>query len=437
MSTTPRQSWRLIDRIGGGALTSTDTPPPTPSEQGPALVGLLAAVVLIAGLAVAFHLAPALITIAILAAVIMLHEAGHFTLAKLSGMKVTEFFLGFGPRLWSVRKGETEYGIKALPLGGYVRILGMNNVEEVDPADEPRTYRQQTFPRRLATVAAGSTVHFLLAIIAAWSLFAFAHQAKVDPVVADFPKLTSGPTPAQKAGLQVGDRIISYDGNPTHGHWTDLHTYIQHHIGHQITFVVQRAGQQRVVHATPEDAATVTDRGLPLSVDHIGFLGFDSTGRNDSLLAAIPHGLSSFWHDGILGTFRGIGAIFSPSGLTNLGKQVVSNPGKTPADQAAGRPTSVVGIVQIAGQLPGWPLKVLLFMQANAFVGVLNLFPILPFDGGHVVLAIYERIRSRRGRRYVADVNKMLPYAMAVVFVIGFVFLSSLYLDVAHPITLR
>ena len=94
---------------------------------------------------------------------IVAHEFGHFVTAKAAGIKVTEFFVGFGPRLWSVRRGETEYGVKALPLGGYCRILGMNNLEEVDPADEPRTYRQAPLWRRLSVALAGSAMHFLIA----------------------------------------------------------------------------------------------------------------------------------------------------------------------------------------------------------------------------------------------------------------------------------
>ena len=96
---------------------------------------------------------------------VMLHEAGHMIVAKRSGMKVTEFFVGFGPRIWSFRRGETEYGIKAIPAGGYVRIIGMNSIEEVDPEDEPRTYRAASFPKRLATILAGIGVNLLIAFV--------------------------------------------------------------------------------------------------------------------------------------------------------------------------------------------------------------------------------------------------------------------------------
>ena len=104
-----------------------------------------------------------LVVIAALIVTIALHELGHYLTAKWSGMKVTEYFLGFGPRIWSFRRGETDYGVKAIPAGAYVKIIGMNSYEEVDPADESRTYRQQSYPRRLAVAVGGSAMHFLIA----------------------------------------------------------------------------------------------------------------------------------------------------------------------------------------------------------------------------------------------------------------------------------
>jgi membrane-associated protease RseP (regulator of RpoE activity) len=94
---------------------------------------------------------------------VFLHEVGHFSTARLTGMKVTQFFMGFGPRVWSRSKGEVEFGVRALPLGAFVRIIGMNNVDEVDPADESRAYRSQTFPRRLLVITAGSLMHMVIA----------------------------------------------------------------------------------------------------------------------------------------------------------------------------------------------------------------------------------------------------------------------------------
>jgi len=133
-------------------------------------LGYFVAIVLV--LAVVTGFSPFLGVIGALIAIVMLHEFGHFITAKWSGMKVSEYFFGFGPRLWSIKKGETEYGIKAIPAGGYVRILGMNNLEQVDPADEPRTYRQKSYPRRLLVAVAGSTMHFIIAffiLVVIWS----------------------------------------------------------------------------------------------------------------------------------------------------------------------------------------------------------------------------------------------------------------------------
>src|SRR3954471_14025073 len=150
---------------------------------------------------------------------VMLHEAGHYLAARRAGMKATEFFLGFGPRLWSFRRGETEYGVKALPAGGYVRIIGMSNLEEVDAADEPRTFRRGTTTNRLIVILAGVTVNILLA----WVLFtvALAGQGKL----ADGPNTTAvrivQGSAAADAGLRVGDRFVAINGAPVHS-WEDL-----------------------------------------------------------------------------------------------------------------------------------------------------------------------------------------------------------------------
>src|SRR5438874_1601085 len=142
----------------------TDEPKaPVEIDNRERLVRLVYFVAVVLVLAIVTGFSPFLGVIGALVAIVMLHEFGHFVTAKWAGMKVSEYFFGFGPRLWSIRKGETEYGIKAIPVGGYVRILGMNNLEQVDPADEARTYRQKSYPRRLSVAVAGSTMHFLIA----------------------------------------------------------------------------------------------------------------------------------------------------------------------------------------------------------------------------------------------------------------------------------
>jgi membrane-associated protease RseP (regulator of RpoE activity) len=267
-----------------------------------------------------------------------------------------------------------------------------------------------------------------------WALFAFAH-VKTTPVVNQVVTLQGSQSAAQRAGFQKGDRILSYDGHPWN--WAVLHTYIEHHLNVPITFQVARGGRVLTLVASPTDGATIRDASGPLTSSHVGFLGIEPAATSYSLLGSVPHAFTSFWSAGVVGTFKGIGSVFSPHGLSNIGHQVASTPGSESATQAGGRPVSMVGIVRYAGQLQGWQQKAVLFFTVNAFIGVLNLFPLLPFDGGHVVIAVYERVRSRRGRRYRADVNKMIPYAMAVMAVLIFVGVSSLYLDVFHPVTLH
>src|SRR5438045_9220404 len=130
-------------------LTKRRPEAPAEVDNRERFVRLVYFVAIVLVLAIFSGFSPFLGVIFALVAIVMLHEFGHFATAKWAGMKVTEYFFGFGPRLWSIRKGETEYGIKAIPLGGYVKIIGMSNLEHVDPADESRAYRSKSYPRRL------------------------------------------------------------------------------------------------------------------------------------------------------------------------------------------------------------------------------------------------------------------------------------------------
>ena len=134
----------------------------------------------------------------------MLHEFGHFVTAKWAGMKVTEYFVGFGPRLWSVRRGETEYGVKAIPAGGYVRITGFTSTEEVAEEDEARAYRQQPFHQRIIVASAGSVMHLLIAFVLALILVLSFGQATNNYKVGSLEHWPGRTTPAALAGLKVG-----------------------------------------------------------------------------------------------------------------------------------------------------------------------------------------------------------------------------------------
>ena len=180
--------------------------PADPDQSGnPARIAqLLVGLALIAALLALLGWGYLLLFIVILVAIVMLHEFGHFATAKWAGMKVTEYFVGFGPRLWSVRRGETEYGVKAIPAGGYVRITGFTSTEEVAEEDEARAYRQQPFHQRIIVASAGSAMHFLIALVLALIVVLGFGQLTNNYTVAALEHWTGKTTPAQLAGLQGG-----------------------------------------------------------------------------------------------------------------------------------------------------------------------------------------------------------------------------------------
>ena len=178
--------------------------PDAPPEEGnpKRVIQLVAALVLITAAFIALGWGYLLLFIVILFAIVMLHEFGHFITAKRAGMKVTEYFVGFGPRLWSVRKGETEYGVKAIPAGGYVRITGFTSTEEVPEEDEARAYRQQPFHQRIIVASAGSAMHFLIAFVLALILVLTFGQATNNVKVYALDHWAGKTTPAAAGGAQ-------------------------------------------------------------------------------------------------------------------------------------------------------------------------------------------------------------------------------------------
>lgn len=394
----------------------------------------LAGVVGIVGLLVYLGIRAGWSAVAIVLAIvvmIVLHELGHYLTAKWAGMKVTEFFVGFGPKLWSFRRGETEYGLKAIPAGAYVKIIGMSNLEEVDPADESRTYRAKPYWRRLSVAVAGSTMHFLLAFALIATVFLGFGTADSS---SDRWTLASVSGPALQAGLKPGDRILSVDGGAP-GSFTELSKEIRKRPGEEVSIVVERDGERRTVTATLAKRNPTTD-------EKVGYLGVSPA--FDRVRSGIGEGLvDSVTTMGSTAkeTFTGLGRVFSPSGVSRYVDTLTTNEKATgPSSPSNDRPTSVIGIVQVGNQAAKdgiVPVLYLLFV-VNMFIGIFNLTPLLPFDGGHVVIATYEKIRSMiSGRRYQADVGKLMPLTYAVVLVLVFLFVTTIYLDIANPVSIR
>jgi membrane-associated protease RseP (regulator of RpoE activity) len=378
---------------------------------------------------------------------VMLHETGHFVTAKKFGMKVTQYFVGFGTTLWSVVRGETEYGIKVLPFGGFVKITGMTSMDEVDPVDEPRSFRQHPAWQRLIVLFAGSFMHFVLALVL---LFLVAggigletsgntsSNLGISPCVPVNAKAYANnscagshqPSPAQAAGMKAGDTIVSIDGKAV-STWTGLGDVIRATpAGKSVPMVVERGGQRLTLHVTLAKVKGVS--GSLLGVDEA--TSFDRY----SPIRAVTYAGSTFG-EVLTGSVKVIGQL--PSAIPHLFA-------KNRASTSAGQVTSVVGAGEITGDVVsahvGWQVKVdyvlLIIASLNIFVGAFNLLPLLPLDGGHIAVVIYERIRSwfarLRGRPSpgLVDMTKLVPLSMGVFAILVFFGLTLILADLVNPV---
>ena len=380
-----------------------------------------------------------LLFIAILIAIVMLHELGHFVTAKRAGMKVTEYFVGFGPRLWSVRRGETEYGVKAIPAGGYVRITGFTSTEEVSEEDEARAYRAQPFHQRIIVASAGSVVHlliaFVLALVLAFSFGVASNNYKVGSLehwhgVAQ--------TPAQLAGLKAGDTIVSINGK-SFADPNSMQHIIGKSVGQPLSLGVERDGHLIHLEVTPASGKGISIDGQKLA-DH-GYIGvsIDSAPKPVSLAASPRAALSTMWQV-TTAEVAGIGHLFSPHGFSSVIDQVKSSKDATQAannPDANPRPVSIIGIGNLGAQAEkdGLPTLLLLLITINIVFALINMLPMIPLDGGHVAIATYEWIRTRKGQAYYrADITKLFPVAALFIAVLIFFVLAGIYLDITHPL---
>jgi membrane-associated protease RseP (regulator of RpoE activity) len=348
---------------------------------------------------------------------VMLHEAGHYWAAKRTGMKVTEFFLGFGPRLWSFQRGETEYGVKALPLGGYVRIIGMNNTEEVDPADEPRTYRQARYRDRMVVVLAGVTVNIVIAFLLFGAVIVGHGIAQPSTTVSR----VQSDSAAHVAGLRSGDRLLAVDGHEVDG-WDQLVAAIEARPGQSTTLTIERDGQRQEVDTTIG------------SRDGKGFLGIGPTTEYQSvgLFEAAPKSVDAMW-DVTAGTGSALARLVSPSGVSQYSKNFTSAAPKAGSTADEERPRSLIGIVDEGSQIVGNDLWTLLWLIGgiSLILALFNLIPLPPFDGGHAAVVVYEWAASKITHRKVeVDYRKLMPVAAVVLAFFLTLSLSAMFLDI-------
>jgi membrane-associated protease RseP (regulator of RpoE activity) len=353
--------------------------------------------------------------------VIVIHEAAHFGVARLFGIKVTEFFVGFGPKIWSTKRGETEVGFKWIPAGGYVKIAGMSPFEEVPPEDLPRTYGAKPRWQRALVIVAGPATHFVLAFLcfAVWlALVGEVNSPRLDEVE---PRLDGVTSPAAAAGLRAGDRVVAVDGieRPTH---EELKAATMASVGEPMTLTVERGSQTITVEVVP-----VMSEVDGQQIARIGVLLGD--GRRETLgpLAAAAGG-AELLRNTLVDTVQSIGRVFGPEGIGRVAQLVF-----TDAPRDVNDPASIVGVGQVAGSIASdpegsfWDI-LFLFAVVNVFVGFLNLLPLPPFDGGHLAILAIEKVRGRP-----IDMRKVIPVSAAVAaFFIVFT-IAVIYVDIVKP----
>jgi membrane-associated protease RseP (regulator of RpoE activity) len=361
--------------------------------------------------------------IVVLIFVVVVHEAGHFVSAKLFGIKVEEFFVGFGPRLWSFRRGETEYGLKAIPAGGYVRIAGMNPFQEITPEEYPRTFGAKPIWQRAIVIVAGPVTHFVIAALFLTFFFvAIGLPNENRPMIDTIePTLNGQVSPAVEAGLRAGDEITAVDGVPVRSTDTFIN-YTRSRVGRPIRLTVRRDGRTITLTATPVPARVP---GEPRPVGRLG-VSLDFVRQRTDPFTAVGRSVIITGQQTKEVVSR-LGDVFGPTALRRVGGLLVGSGDRTPNDAIG-----VVGASRIAGQAVragAWDFFISLLVGFNIFVAILNLVPLPPLDGGHLAILAYERVRRRK-----PDLRKLVPITALVT---GFIILFALaitYLDIVNPI---
>ncbi|MEV4659669.1 site-2 protease family protein [Micromonospora sp. NPDC049301] len=406
----------------------------------------------------------ALFALAILVSV-SLHEAGHMLTAKAFGMKVTKYFVGFGPTLWSFKRGETEYGIKGIPLGGFCKIVGMTpQDDDVDPADEPRAMWRYPVWKRTIVMSAGSITHFALALIAIWiaavslglpnrdfpTTEAQIRQepaviALSDCVVPENAPRACAPgdaaSPAAQAQLRDGDRITSINGTAINNYGELLVALRGLKPGDNAQIEYVRDGQPAktsTVLAQTQRPPLDDPKGTvaPVAALGVGLVPTTPTRVTYGPVAAFG-ATADFTRELAVGTVQALQRL--PQKVPALWTAI------TGGERDVDTPISVVGASRLGGEAfanKAWLLFVTLFISLNFFIGVFNLLPLLPLDGGHIAIAWFERARSwlyaKIGRADPGRVDylKLMPFTYVVILIGGVFTLLTITADVVNPITL-
>ena len=362
---------------------------------------------------------------------VMVHEFGHYLTAKKFGMKVTEFFLGFGKRIWSFTRGETEFGIKAIPAGGYCRIEGMTPRDEMPAGEESRAFYGASTLQKLIVLGAGSFAHFIIGFLL---IFSILFGVGVNALLSDITQVSPN-SAAAAAGFQPGDKIVEVEGVKV-TNWYEDAKVIATSGGRELSFKVERDGQIISLQASPTYLES-EKRYLLGVVTKVGTKreGFVNSVK-DSVRAT-----------GVLTRESAKALIALPTKVPQLIRQTFGDEARDPNGLVG-----VVGAARVSGEAVGsqkldsterFGTFLLLVASLNIFVGLFNLLPLLPLDGGHMAVAIADEIRAffarLRGRPRPAaiDVNVLTPLTMGVFAVLAVLTVILLIADIFNPVSLN
>ena len=364
---------------------------------------------------------------------VMVHEFGHFVTARRYGMWVSEFFVGFGKRIWSVQRGETEFGVKAIPAGGYCRIEGMSPNDAMPEGEEDRAFYKASSGKKLIVLGAGSFLHFVLGYLLLFVLFAGVGTNQVLPIIGEVVSNSA----AQSAGIQVGDEVTSINGVEVTTWYKDVEA-IRNSQGKELTLGLLRDGQNITITATPR--LTDIDGTERYVLGIVNTTGLKRSGVIESAsnsfkvtksflsesvksLAKLPEKIPALWGATVRGEERDANGLVGVVGVARVSGEAVGSDKLTPMERLA--------------------TFLLIVASLNIFVGIFNLLPILPLDGGHMAVAIADEMRAflarLRGRPRPApiDVTVLTPITMVVFVVLACLTLLLLVADVINPVTLN
>lgn len=376
--------------------------------------------------------------------VVMIHEAGHFLVARAFDFKTTKFFVGFGPTLWSTHRGETEYGVKALPLGGFVKIVGMNPYEEVPEEDRSRSYPNKPRWQRALVLVAGSATHWVVAfalLLAGGAIIGDPTGEATTTVAQVTSTLEGTTTPAGETDLEPGDRITALDGTEVSS-WEEVSSYIKSHPEDEIELTIVRDGTERTVtttvgtavfddsgsvvaYAPPGESLRPTREGETTG----GFFGispepeYRRLGLGDALGAAG----SRTWQATYL-SVTNIGGVLAIPFKASFWEALSGEGERTAGDG----PVGLVGMSRVAGETIAagqWLSFIDFIVLLVVFLGVMNLLPLPPLDGGHLAVLAWEKATGK-----AVDVRKLIPLAAVVIAFFLMLFFAVLYLDLARPL---